>query len=104
MENYEALEGIEIQWTDGPRSFTAIVAACDREIGLTLVNKNNTKQNLTCLVAPGIQNTDQDHFYEMFDASIPMIKDGHYHCSVTDDIFYGGDMAFGGGMADCAFK
>ena len=84
---YEELEGKTITIHDNE----GIVVGCDRDIGITIVGKDNLSQYLVCLIGPSspswrdsvhmTKDEDKAEYYKLFDILVNQIKSGQYDFS-----------------------
>jgi hypothetical protein len=84
-EDYSQYEGKEITIEDdgGYEShfYTGIVIGCDYDLGITIINKNDTKYYLMCLNGPSspqmtsrVRKVQEEDYKIVFDAMIKGIK------------------------------
>lgn len=82
MEDYSQYEGKEIEYVNGEgQSFNCIIAGCDRDIGLTFVDRYNKKNYIYCLSVLVRDDGKLAMSHEIFDNYIEQIKTGivYYH-------------------------
>jgi len=86
MVDYSVLEGGEVKFVDINNKYKAhnkigIVVGCDRDIGITIINKHNNKDYLLCHPGPSSSlMAKQQHLVEssiaVFNYIITLIRDG----------------------------
>lgn len=102
------LEGKEVFWSCQGSFYKGIVAHCHPDIGLTILNKDDTDDKLTCLRGPSTiyWEKDKDFYVPFFNASISMLKMGSYSGDASDVIWAketGRNIGYGQ-LAECAFE
>jgi len=81
--DYSCLEGRVIDWYNDGLYYRGLVVLCDYSLGITIVNKEDKKDNLTCINGPSSPNTvERDHisrvYDEIFFKTVAMISRGVY--------------------------
>ena len=97
--DYPEFSGIEIPWErPNGQIETGLIVGVNFDVGITIVNKNDTSQKLTCLVGKSSKGyyMNDDDYEEVFYCLLSMIKKGYY---VTNQCSKNG----GGLMASCAY-
>lgn len=116
MEDYSYLEGKEIkyyyhQYKKNP--IDGIVVGCDKDVGITIVRKDNKKKNLVCLNGPSTKyfkenHIDNENYEKTFDIIIDMVISGEYHEDDSIDCLYFGldpfKTTFSGEMSSCPYS
>jgi len=79
MDKYERLEGktVIVEGIEG------IVVGCDKDVGLTIVDKNDKNHYLLCLVGPSSPNWKSFYvegtYHKIMNLAIDMINSGHIY-------------------------
>lgn len=118
--DYAELIGKEIIFINYGDVYTARVVDCHYDIGITLINDDNTNEILMCLRSPtrivqkavakgkraeDVNDKTHKHYDAVFHAIVGMIKDGKYTDRVTEAIL--GEKTTGDFKIDssvCAFS
>jgi len=94
--DYPELEGKVIKYVnpDFPEITSALVVGVNYDIGITLVNAEDTTDYLCCLTGPlspqwercmGTESEKREEHKKLFAARLKMIKDGKFHVVLPDD-------------------
>lgn len=104
-KDYSHLEGKEISYqVNGKEEYKGIIALIDPDIGITIVDKDDHENYLSCLVLPSSPKWDasldkeevKKEFYEI----VEMLEKGFYNVEPTTyQTFFGSDPT----ADDCAF-
>ena len=90
-KDYSHLEGKEIQWINNGYEYTGIVVNVDYDIGVTIVNKDDKTDKLTCLNGPMSPNKEHYEYFKKtyktdFYSTVRQIKKGLYNGKIMDAI------------------
>lgn len=112
--DYSELEGKVIEWI-GPTGivYNGLVAYIEKDIGITIVNRDNKKQELTCYDGPsskvwkrnkdrGVDAKYQSNYDDVFSKAIEMITNGCFDCRTTRSMYDTGNI--GRNMQVCSFN
>ena len=81
-EEAEKLEGKVIDFTDSIGTYKGRIVGCDPDVGITIVNDENTDEYLICLLCPSAPN--YQNYYpqgvnrKLFDIIVSQLKQGYY--------------------------
>ena len=73
MENYEELEGKIIDCWDGDIYRKGLIAGCDPDIGITIVNAEDHNNYLACLKGPGSKLWERTFNKEAYEVTFKMM-------------------------------
>ena len=87
-------EGKEITYFANkyPDGIRAIVVGCDKDIGITIVAKDDPEHFLSCLIGPSSPNADKydmSDYDKFFSVQLRMIKEGFLDCRLVIEEVYG---------------
>lgn len=108
--DFSYLEGRTIFWRQNSRMEIGIVAGCDYDIGISIVNRDNKEDQLSCLPgpsAPGKMFLSEEHYDQIFEFMIEQIESEVYdsiECvkkrQELDKTYTRGE----GALANCPYK
>ena len=101
-EECEALEGKEIDWTHEGVEERGIVAGCDLDVGITVVNKANKEDSLVCLPGPSVKDYKyfKKDYKALFNLYVNMIMEGKI---VGEDTYSVRSLGVIANLAKCPF-
>ncbi len=108
-EECEALEKSTVDWIhNGHIKHIGLVAGCDPNLGISIVNADNKKEYLTCLPGPAVKEHKyfSKSYEELFNMTFKMIKKGIFDVDKTNEVYNENRriISAGGDLAPCPFK
>lgn len=102
--DYSLLEGTEITFIDNGKAILCIVDGCDYDIGITLREKNKSKQYVLCLNGPSAIDYISDMQYPArFFNCVRQLKKGTYNPRILRIIEKVPSYGVYALMTECAF-
>lgn len=110
QKDYEELEGKEVVYDNGLKT-VGIVIGCNYDIGITIVEKGNKDQYLSCYIGPMAPNTikgqlSEKHWNALFYSRVREIKKGYINISKVKKIMSrieGVEMGRSANKSQCPF-
>lgn len=107
---YKSLEGKEIKYFGGTKWYTGIIVGCNKDIGITVVDKNNPERKLICHNGPATKAYKENKIKKKnhlitFKKRIEKLRTGVYISSrEISDLYYGHITSNMAPMAPCPFS